>query len=193
MIGTAKQYLGLVLGVVLSLVSHADVFHCKDKNGKSIFQDSECAVDQILVKKDANVQPDNVATFSEIELGALPDGQQVVYQGSLVGNETRYLRVSIFEQTEKYIIFEVEGYFSGQPAGQLEFRATPNIPWSSNGFVTAVKPGLIKDYSRIGLNSKSDAEVDSDIISLQLWHYSPEKKATFLGSKTIPFKKHWVK
>jgi hypothetical protein len=45
----------------------------------------------------------------------------------------------------------------------------------------------------LSLNSHAEDIVKSDIISLQLWHYSPANKASFLGTLAIPFKKTWYK
>ena len=174
-----------------SLVS-ADIYHCKDKYGKTIFQDTECSDDVTFVEKFVNVEVHNVADFSNVDL-ELDNSLKVIYEGSKIGNETRFVKVSIAEETDEHLLIEVVGYFSGTPKGKMQFRAVPNIKWRYSGDIHATERGFIKAYTRISLNSSAKDTEESDIFSLQLWHYSLQNKATRLNMLTIPFKKTWRK
>ncbi len=181
----------VLVALVLTTVD-ADIFHCKDKFGKPIYQDTECSSSETFVEKFVNVEAYNVADFnnSGIEL----DGSlKTIFQGSIIGNQTRFVKVSIAEETDEYLLLEVVGYFSGSPKGKMQFRAVPNMGWAYTGDVHATERGFIKAYTRVSLKSSAEDIEESDIFSLQLWHYSPQNKATRLNMLTVPFKKTWHK
>ena len=188
------------LSQTISLVN-ADIYHCEDKYGKTIFQDTECSPDETFIEKFVsetfiekfvNIEAENIADFNNAGL-ELDNSLKAIYEGSKIGNETRFVKVSIVEETDEYLILEVVGYFSGLPKGKMQFRAVPNTKWRYSGDVHATEQGFIKAYTRISLNPSANDTEESDIFSLQLWHYSSLNKATRLNMLTVPFKKTWHK
>ena len=100
--------------------------------------------------------------------------------------------MSIYEETETYMIFYVEGFYNGPSNGKAQFRVLPNISTTGNSFSTSDK-GVSSGYGREAIASKEKETVVSDIITLQLWYYSPQNKASVIETKVIPYKKKWVK
>ena len=185
-----KKFIYCLLLLIYIHPAFADIFQCRNSSGAIIFKDSECLSSEQLVNKIAEEKIDTPAKTKIIRSNHT---QEVIYNSTGRSNKTRYLKVSVFEEDFHYLIVEVTGYFSGRPRGTMEFRVTPNIPWASSGEVHATEKGEITAFSRLSLNSSADDIVKSDIISLQLWHYSPANKASFLGTLAIPFKKIWYK
>ncbi len=173
-------------------MAFADIFHCKDKQGKTIFQDSECSSSEAFIEKFENIEAHNVGDFDSAGI-ELDESLKVIYEGTRLGTETRFVRVSIAEETDEYLLLEVVGFFSGDPIGKMQFRAVPNMPWAYTGDVHATKRGFVKAYTRISLKSSAENIEKSDIFSLQLWHYSPQNKASRLNVLTVPYKKTWHK
>ena len=183
------KYFTLLIGIFIYASANAQVFRCVDSNGKTTYSDSECTGKNKHVKtieQDANV----VAFEDHVKLDE--NKLKILYTGNKTGLKSRFLRVSIYEETESYIIFYVEGYYNGPSNGKAEFRVLPNIHWGSNSFSTSDK-GISSGYARVGLGSKEKGTAVSDIITLQLWYYSPQNKASVLETKVIPYKKKWVK
>jgi|GEM_PF-1627251 len=175
------------LSVALIYNAHASIYQCKDERGKVVFKDEPCSSKESFVKqieyKEPVLQPEEEQT----------PPLKVLYRGPTFGNETRFVRVSLVEETDEYVLLEVEGYFNGRPAGRMQFRSVPNMSWSYSGDVHTNKRGFVKAITRISLNSSAKAVEQSDILSLQLWHYSPENKATRFSMLSVPFKKTWKK
>ena len=181
-----------VLALLAISLANADIFHCKDKYGKTVFQDDECASGQTFVEKFVAVEVHNVADFDHAGI-ELDSSLETIYSGSRIGNETRFVNVSIVDETNEYLLLEVVGFFSGTPSGKMQFRAVPNTQWAYSGDVHTSKRGFVKAYTRVSLGSAAEDTEHSDIFSLQLWHYSPENKATRMKMLTVPFKKTWRK
>jgi hypothetical protein len=169
----------------------SDIYQCKDESGLVSYKDTECSDNETFVEIIDDEKTEITTTQADNNISE-PE-QEVLYEDSSRSNKTRYLNVSIFEESYHYIILEVSGYFSGYPAGTMEFRVTPNVPWAYSGDVHATKNGKVTAYTRISLNSSAKEIEKSDILSLQLWHYSPRNKASFLGTLTVPFEKTWLK
>ncbi|VAW54664.1 hypothetical protein MNBD_GAMMA05-1278 [hydrothermal vent metagenome] len=186
-----NKILPFIILLTASEFLYADIYQCKNDNGTISFKDTECSSSESLINMQKEeiyiLKTDNDATLSnEKKL-------KVLYEASKYGNTTRFVKVSVFEETDNYLILEVTGYFSGYPAGTMQFRVTPNIPWGYSGNVETKKPGMITAYTRISLNSSAKDKEKSDILLLQLWHYSPKNKASRLNILTVPFKKTWYK
>ena len=180
----------LILLLLYTNTALSDIYQCKDESGLVSYKDAECSNNEIFVEIIDEAK--TVITITKADNNTELK-QEVLYEDRSRSNKTRYLNVSIFEESYHYIILEVSGYFSGYPAGTMEFRVTPNVPWSYSGDVHATKYGEVTAHTRISLNSSANEIEKSDILSLQLWHYSPRNKASFLGSLAVPFKKTWLK
>lgn len=180
------------LALTLTSIANTEVFHCKGKDGKTKFQDSECSSDETLIKKTASVKVHNVINFDNSGI-ELDPSLKTIFKGKKIGSQTRFVNIAIVDETDEYLLLEVVGYFSGSPRGKMQFRAVPNIKWSYSGEVHATDRGYVKAHTRISLNSSAKETEASDIFSLQLWHYSPENKATRVSMITVPFKKVWHK
>lgn len=178
------KYLLITL-IVFSLPTYAQINKCTNEDGKITYTDQECSggeAERITVTP--NILP------SQIKLEET--SAKVIYEGTKLGSRSRFIRVAIYEETDEYMIFEIVGYHGGSEGGKVDFRVLPNIPWRAQGFTTTER-GLNKGYTRVSLNSKGVDGQKSDIISFQLWYYSPQGKSKFLNSKTIPYKKVWKK
>ncbi|MDH5613228.1 MAG: DUF4124 domain-containing protein [Gammaproteobacteria bacterium] len=182
------RYILFLIIILFCGVSDAQVFRCVDGTGKTSFSDSECKggdnhVD--IVEQEINVVPfkDKV----DLEENKL----KVIYSGSTTGRNSRFLRVSIYEETESYMIFFVEAYYDGPSNGRAEFRVMPNIHWGAHSYSTSEK-GVSSGYARVGMGSKEQETATSDIITLQLWYYSHNNKASVIETKVVPYKKTWV-
>lgn len=187
-----KKLLAFALIFQSIAIVKADIYHCEDKFGRTIFKDTECSFTETLVEKFVNVEADKIADLDSTELD-LDNSLKTIYEGTKTGDKTRFVKISIVEETDEYMLLEVVGYFSGSPKGKMQFRAVPNMKWSYSGDVHATERGFIKAYTRISLNSSANDIEESDIFSLQLWHYSPQNKASRLNMLTVPFKKTWHK
>lgn len=179
-----------LLLLIFTTPTFAEIFQCRSSSGAINFKDSECSDSEQLVNKIAEEKTDTPAKTKVIRS---KHAQEVIYNSTGRSKKTRYLKVSVFEEDFHYLIIEVTGYFNGRPRGTMEFRVAPNIPWASSGQVHATERGEVTAFTRLSLNSHAEDIVKSDIISLQLWHYSPANKASFLGTLAIPFKKTWYK
>ncbi len=181
-----------LFGLFLSHVTLADIYHCLDQQGRAIFSDQACTDASSLQGK---VEPVvNVAPFKSDEKaasGQQGDAKRWLYRGSRVGGKTRFVSVSIYEETDDYMIFEVEGYYAGPPNGRAEFRVMPNIHWQARSFSLSER-GLGKGYARVQLGSKAEGGDVSDVITLQLWQYVASKTQGVLETKVIPYKKIWA-
>lgn len=178
-----------LLTLIFCCYSQAEIFKCTNKNGDITYSDKECnskAASREIVSGDLALRPfDTKIELEEIDL-------KTVYEGSRLGKESRFLRVSVYEETDSYMIFFVEGYYKKSYQGKAEFRVFPNIRWAVRSFSTTDE-GVVSGYARVGLGSKSENEVDSDIITLQLWEYIDGKTHKILETRIIPFKKKWIK
>lgn len=178
--------------VLVSQVSHSEIFQCKDKAGNMVFKDSSCSNNENLINKITykQTQPPSSEGLKQ------NDKLKVIYQGKKRGTDTRFVRIAVVEETSTYLTLEVTGYFSGIPQGKLEFRVVPNTRWAYSGDVHATKRGFVTAFTRISLNSNAKDTEKSDILSLQLWHYytkHTKKKSNRLSMLSIPFKKEWSK
>ena len=181
-----KVFLVLILYPLFAHTAFADagIYKCTDQNNNVHFSDQECT-DGIV--EEVTISPNVVVNDYKLE-----PADRVIYLGDTLGTKNRFIRVSIYEETDEYMIFEVIGYYAGPEGGKLDFRVNPNIPWRAQIF-ESTQTGINKGYARVQLNDKGvDGQV-SDIISLSLWYYDPKGKAHYLNSKTIPYKKTWKK
>lgn len=178
-----------LLTMLLGLNASAQVFRCIDNNANTSYSDKECTGKNKHVNTiDQNA---NVVIFEDhVELD--DNKLKVLYTGKKTGRNSRFLRVSIYEETDSYMIFYVEGFYNGPSNGRAEFRVLPNIGTVGNSFSTSDK-GVSSGYGREGIASKNNETSVSDIITLQLWYYSPQNKASVIETKVIPYKKKWVK
>jgi len=183
------KYFTLLFSIIFFVNVNAQIFHCIDNSGKTSYSDTECTGNNKYVN--TIEQNANVVTFEgHVELDE--NKLKVLYTGKVTGRNSRFLRVSIYEETESYMIFYVEGFYNGPLNGRAEFRVLPNIGTVGNSFSTSAK-GISSGYGREGLASKENVTAASDIITLQLWYYSPQNKASVIETKIIPYKKNWVK
>jgi hypothetical protein len=183
------KYCLLLLCLLLFGGASAQVYRCVDDYGKTSYSDIECKGENMTV--DVIEQEINVIPFKDhVDLDEKKF--KVLYTGKTTGRSSRFLRVSIYEETDSYMIFYVEGYYNGPSNGKAEFRVIPNIHWSSSSYSTSDK-GVSSGYARVGIGSAEKGTAVSDIITLQLWYYSPSNKASVLETKTIPYKKTWAK
>ena len=168
---------------------HAEIFRCINKNGETSYSEKPCADDNQRVDiAEPNI---SIVTFKDkIELKE--NKLKVIYTGKNTGRKSRFVRVSIHEEEDSYMIFYVEGYYNGPPNGRAEFRVLPNIDWGAHSYSTSEK-GFTSGYSRVGMGPQADSTGTSDIITLQLWYYSPSDKPTVLETIVIPYKKEWKK
>ncbi|MDH5409309.1 MAG: DUF4124 domain-containing protein [Gammaproteobacteria bacterium] len=171
-------------------LAYAQVYQCVNSEGDTIFTDQKCANGKAVTPKTG--QAINVIPFTERVKLEENNSMKVIYRGKTAGSTSRFLRVSIHEETDSYMIFFVEGYYNGPSNGRAEFRVTPNIHWSARSFSTSEK-GRSSGYARVALGSKENDKAVSDIITLQLWYYSPQNKASVVETKVIPYKKTWTK
>jgi len=157
-------------------------------NGKISYSDAECKGEKkrIEILEHKVIAPSLKEQFNSDEKKL-----KVLYRGKTKGRNSRFLNVSIYEETDSYMIFYVEGYYNGPLNGRAEFRVLPNIGTVGNSFSTSDK-GVSRGYGREGLASKEKTTATSDIITLQLWYYSPQNKASVMETKIIPYKKKWV-
>lgn len=190
-----KACLALLVFLSTFLVSNlgcAEIFQCVDVNGKVSFSDQECENGKAFVKK---VEP-IVNVIPSEDASDVVKGPKTIYTGKAFGNETRFVKVQIHEETDSYIIFYVEGYFSGPKGAKAEFRVAPNIQWRANSFSTT-DIGKSSGYARVGMNSKENDIAYSDVVRLSLWLYEPDDngklKARYLDTKVVPYKKKWVR
>lgn len=183
------KYLLITSLLLMSSFSSAEIYRCVDAGGAVSFSDQECDAGDTLVEiKESDI---NALPFGEsIELD--DSGLEVIYEGKRIGTESRFLRVSIYEETDTYIIFYVEGYYNKIHGGKAEFRVFPNTHWGARSYSTT-EHGLVNGYARVGLGSKSEGSAESDIITLQLWEYKNGKTHGILETKIVPFKKKWIK
>ena len=179
----------LIILLFISGFTYADIYQCENDKGVISFKDTECLANESLVQLR---KQESYAPIKNIE-GKPSKKLKVLYEVSKYGNKTRFVKVAIFEETDDYLMLEVTGYFSGYPAGTMQFRVTPNISWGYSGDVETKEPGIITAYTRISLSSDAKEVETSDILLLQLWHYSPNNKASRLNVLTVPFKKVWHK
>lgn len=181
----------LIVLLSVSDFMYADIYQCKNDQGIITFKDSECLPNESLIKLQ---KIENYAAEENIDVKSSDDRKlKVLYETSKYGNATRFVKVAIFEESDNYLMLEVTGYFSGYPAGTMQFRVTPNVSWSYAGDVETKEPGMITAYTRISLSSDAKDMETSDILLLQLWHYSPANKASRINVLTVPFKKTWYK
>ncbi|MEC8429602.1 MAG: DUF4124 domain-containing protein [Pseudomonadota bacterium] len=185
-----QKPIALTLALLLtSIASHGAIYQCTDDRGKTIFSDEPCSQDENAVR---TVTPSvNVAPFED-RINTPPNRPRPLYRGSNVGRKTRFISVSIYEETDTYMIFEVEGYYNGPANGYAEYRVMPNIHWRARSFSSSTR-GLSKGYARIELGSKAPETNISDVITLQLWQYTPGKSPRVLETQVVPFKKAWIK
>lgn len=183
-----KHFL-LIFCALLSSIAYSDVYRCVGNNGEISYSNTECNGDikriDILEHKIKDTQLKDKDNPDENKL-------KTIYTGKATGKNSRFLKVSIYEETESYIIFYVEGYYNGPSKGKLDFRVIPNTKVGSRSFETSDK-GVSSGYARAGFQSTEKGAELSDIITLQLWYYSPYNKASVLETKVIPYKKKWVK
>jgi len=59
--------------------------------------------------------------------------------------------------------------------------------------LTTNATGLVKGFVRISMNDKGENGQVSDVISIQIWHYTADNKAKFFNSENVPYKKVWQK
>jgi hypothetical protein len=178
-----------LFGILLSSVASSDVYRCVDDNGKTSYSDTECKGDKNRI--DILEHKINASSLKD-KVNPDENKLKVLYTGKTTGRNSRFLKVSIYEETESYMIFFVEGYYNGPSNGKVEFRVMPNVHWGSQSFSTSEK-GVSSGYARVGFRSTEKGSDVSDIITLQLWYYSPYNKASVLETKVIPYKKKWVK
>lgn len=179
------KYLVLFVFTLVPILASAQVYKCVGPDGRLNFTDQKCPDGN---GSEIAVKVTNIATRLKLDK---PIGK-VIYEGSRIGIESRFIRVSIYEETDEYMIFEVVGYNGDTHGGKMDFRVNPNIPWGAQPFTTSER-GLVKGFTRVSLNSRGVDGQMSDVINLNLWYYSPQNKAKFLGSITVPYKKTWKK
>lgn len=178
-----------VLLILYGLAANAEIYQCVDASGKTVFSDNECAENSIKAKV---IDPQvNVAAFKDI-VGSDQPSNRPLYIGSRVGRKTRFLSVSIYEETDTYMIFKVEAYYSGPSNGRAEFRVMPNIHWAARSFSTS-DVGVRSGYARVSLGSNAESGAVSDVITLQLWQYTTGESPKVLETKVVPYKKEWKK
>ena len=68
----------------------------------------------------------------------------------------------------------------------------PNIRWQARSFSTS-DIGVSSGHARVQLGSEAKDGDVSDVITLQLWQYTPDNSPKVLDTKVIPYKKKWVK
>lgn len=174
---------------ILSSNAQAEIFRCINKSGETSYSETACTGDNQRV--DMTEQEISVTTFKDkIELEE--NKLKVIYTGKLSGKKSRFVRVSIYEEADSYMIFYVEAYYNGPSRGRAEFRVLPNIDWGARSYSTSEK-GFSSGYSRIGMGPKAKKSGTSDIITLQLWYYSPSDNPTVLETIVVPYKKQWKK
>ncbi len=170
-------------------LTRAEIYQCVDSDGRTVFSDHKCSDDDSNVRV---VQPRvNVAPFKDV-LEGQEESSRVIYRGSRVGRKSRFLDVSIYEETESYIIFEVEVYYRGPAHGRGEYRVMPNIHWRARSFSTS-DVGVSSGFARVELGSRAKDGDVSDVITLQLWQYIPGESPSVLETRVIPYKKRWSK
>ena len=180
----------LILFILLgSGLSSAEIYQCVDSNGKTIFSDQKCSDEN---SKTQIINPIvNIAPFKDV-INVKETTSKSIYTGSSVGRKSRFINVSIYEETDTYIIFEIEVYYSGPENGRGEFRVMPNIRWQARSFSTS-DIGVSSGHARVQLGSEAKDGDVSDVITLQLWQYTPDNSPKVLDTKVIPYKKKWVK
>lgn len=175
--------------LLASTFLHAEIYQCVDSHGKIEYSDQKCS------EKNSEVQvvdpKVNVVPFKDV-LEIQQTDSRSIYKGSRVGRKSRFLNVSIYEETDTYIIFKVDAYYSGPVNGRAEFRVMPNIHWQARSFSTS-EIGVSSGFARVQLSSKAKDGDTSDVITLQLWQYTPGKSAKILETKVVPYKKTWRK
>jgi len=174
---------------ILSGAVASKIYHCKDSNGQSIYSDQKCNKSHKLIKTmDNNIGTTSNAISSDKE----KTNRKTIYTGNINAAGSRFLHVSIHEETDTYMIFYIEGFYNGTQNSKVQFRVIPNLSWNANFFETS-KYGTSKGYSRVALGSKAKDIEKSDILRLEIWQDTKGKPIKILEKKIIPYKKEWKK
>ena len=142
------KYFLFLFSILLSGVANSDVYRCVDNNGETSYSNTECKGD---IKRIDVLEHNAKAAQLEDEVNPDEGKLKTLYTGKATGKNSRFLKVSIYEETESYIIFYVEGYYNGPSKGKLDFRVIPNTKVGSRSFETSdihqYKTGLETKYT----------------------------------------------
>ena len=187
--------------VMLSLSVHlaADIFKCKDEQGKTSFQDGPCEENASSEKVDVQVNSFDSEENLSLERPKNPEGD-ILYSdhSGLVAPYTikvHEVRV-VFEDKSRITLDVIYTYEHDIPADEIKIGAYPNHAYWSVQSARA-KPGKNVVRLTTGL-SKSNMDKDyknyssTSSIRIAFHHYPPDN--TYGGTiwdKTVKYRKEW--
>jgi len=198
----------LLFIVILSLqtpICNAQIYHCLNESGRTIFKDKECGSNEDSVKVIDDLEEVKSVEKEVVEKVTDNDSIEDGKPGKLIFENHKRLaspytikvnEVRVITETDDTLVVDVIYTYKHKiPAKQIKIFVTPNHGyWSTNQI--QVSEGKNVGRASIGL-SKSNMKKDrvtrssTDTIGVRFEHYKPKKYMGVIWSETIKYKKNW--
>jgi len=201
-----KHLLLLLLLSLSAAICNAQIYHCLDASGKTIFKDKECSSDEDSIKVISDLEesepletdiekkvPVNVF-IDDDKPGKLifSDNKRLVLPYTIKVNEVRV----ITETDDTLVVDVIYTYEHKIPAEEIKIFITPNHGYWSTPQIQA-SYGKNVGRAAIGLsrsNMKKDRVTKSftDTIGISFEQYKPKKYLGIIWSETVKYEKNWT-
>ncbi len=190
--------------LVYAPVSNAEIYHCLDESGKTVFKDKECSSGEDSVEIIESMEEGREAAAMEEKV---PNNIIIENDkpGSLIFSNTRRLappytikvdEVRVITETDDLLVVDViYTYKHKVPPEEIKIYVTPNHAYWSVNQVQA-SDGTNVARATIGLsrsNMKKDRVKKSftNTIGVRFEHYKPGKYIGVIWSEVIKYEKNW--
>jgi len=190
--------------LVYAPASNAEIYHCLDESGKTVFKDKECDAGEDSIEIIENIEESGAAEEEEEKVPnniVIEDDRP----GSLIFSNTRKLsppytikvdEVRIITETDDLLVVDVIYTYKHKiPAEEIKIYVTPNHAyWSVNQIQASAGTNVAR--ATIGL-SKSNMKKDrvrksfTNTIGVRFEHYKPGKYLGVIWSEIIKYEKNW--
>lgn len=199
-----KPILLILLLSIISTVTQAGIFQCKDQYGKLVYKDSECGSSNSVIRPGLKENASKVdpSKIKKARNTFIDDGKP----GKLIFSNKKRLsppysikvnEVRVITETNDILVVDVIYTYKHKiPANEVRLYVTPNHAfWRVNHI--DVENGLNVGRATIGLSEsnmkkKWVSRSSTNTIAIRFEHYPPDN--TYKGviwSETVKYKKNW--